>query len=378
MMKNDLKRNRAWIEINLKHLEHNIHEIQRVIPKNTKIMAVVKANAYGHDLTKIAKKLNQIGIQDFAVATLEEAITLRKHDIDGNILILGYTDLTNIHKLLDYDLIQTILDYDYAQKISQMDLKEKLKVHVKINTGMNRIGENYQNIDHLIEIYQMKNLQILGTYSHMSASDSKSKEDISFTYKQIDHFFQTIHKLKTLGLNPGKIHIQASYGILNYPNLPCDYVRPGIIMYGVYSNTDDKTNIQLHLKPVLSLKAKISSVREIQKGESVSYNRTFVAKQKMKIASVSIGYADGYPRNLSNQNTKVLVHKKYAKIIGRICMDQLVLDVSNIDHITAGDIVTLIGEKSMIRAEKIAYDSNTITNELLSRLGSRLPIISKR
>ena len=374
-MEKDLKQNRAWIEINLDNLENNIKQIKNIISSQTKIMAVVKANAYGHGMIEISKKLNQVGVTDFAVATLEEGIILREAGIKGNILILGYTNFNNIDYLLKYNLIQTIVDYEYAKRINQMDLKEKLKVHIKINTGMNRIGESYKNIDKLIDIYQMQNLEILGTYSHLCVSDSLKEDDKLFTNKQITNFFETIKTLQNLGYNTGKIHIQASYGILNYPELNCDYVRPGIIMYGVYSDESEKTKIKVNLKPVLSLKARITSIKEITQGESVSYGRTFKADKNMKIATVGIGYADGYPRNLSGKNAKVLVNGNYVNIIGRICMDQLVIDVSNLTKIEDGDIVTLIGEEKQIKAEVVAQNSGTITNELLSRLGKRLPII---
>lgn len=362
------KQDRAWIEINLDNLENNVEQIKSIIPKNCKIMAIVKANAYGHGIIEISKKLNEIGIQDFAVATLSEGIILRENNIKGNILILGYTDIKDINSVIKYDLTQTIVDYEYAKRIEEMKLNNKLKAHIKINTGMNRIGESYKNIDNLIKIYQMKNLYILGTYSHFSVADSLEKEDVEFTNSQIDNFFTLIDKIKSLGYDTGKIHIQASYGILNYPNLNCDFVRPGIIMYGVYNNNETKTKI--NIKPVLSLKARITSVKKIEQGETVSYERTFKANENKKIATVSIGYGDGYPRNLSNKNVKVLVNGEYAEVIGRICMDQLIIDVSNIKEIKTGDIVTLIGKE--IPVEDIARKADTNTNEILCRLGDRL------
>ena len=364
------KQNRAWLEINLDNLEHNVNQIKSIIPDKCKIMAIVKANAYGHGMIEIAKKLNEIGVQDFAVATLSEGINLRKNNIKGNILILGYTDLKDVEYIIKYDLIQTIVDYEYAKKIEKMKLEDKLKVHIKINTGMNRIGESYKNIDNLIKTYQIKNIEILGTYSHLCVADSLKSDDVEFTNEQINNFFECIDKIKSLGYDTGKIHIQASYGILNYPELNCDFVRPGIIMYGIYNEDEPKT--RLNLKPVLTLKARITSVKEIEKEESVSYGRTFVAKENKKIATVSIGYADGYPRNLSNKNVKVVVNGEYAEIVGRICMDQLIIDVSKIKEIHQGDIVTLMGEQKEISAETIANKADTITNELLSRLGSRL------
>lgn len=364
------KQNRAWLEINLDNLEHNVNQIKSIIPDKCKIMAIVKANAYGHGMIEIAKKLNEIGVQDFAVATLSEGINLRKNNIKGNILILGYTDLKDVEYIIKYDLIQTIVDYEYAKKIEQMKLEDKLKVHIKINTGMNRIGESYKNIDNLIKTYQIKNIEILGTYSHLCVADSLKNGDVEFTNEQINNFFECIDKIKSLGYDTGKIHIQASYGILNYTNLNCDFVRPGIIMYGVYN--EDEPKVKLDLRPVLSLKSRITSVKEIEEQESVSYGRTFIAKTNKKIATVSIGYADGYPRNLSNKNVKVMINGGYAEVIGRICMDQLIIDVSKIEEIHQGDIVTLIGEQKEISAETIANKADTITNELLSRLGSRL------
>lgn len=371
------KQDRAWIEINLDNLENNIKEIKNVIPKKCKIMAVVKADAYGHGMIEISKKLNDIGIEDFAVATLSEGIVLRQNKIKGNILILGYTDLKDIKYITEYDLIQTIVDYEYAKKIEEMNLDKKIKAHIKINTGMNRIGESYKNIENLIKIYQMKNIDILGTFTHLCAADSLKNDNIEFTNNQIKCFFECTDKIKDLGYDIGKIHIQSSYGILNYSDLECDFVRPGIIMYGVDEESSSESKIKLNIKPVLSLKAKITSIKEIAEGECVSYGRTFITNEKKKIATVSIGYADGYPRNLSNKDTKVLLNGKYANIIGRICMDQLTIDISNIEDVSVGDIVTLIGKEKEISAENIASKSETITNELLCRLGSRLGKVCK-
>lgn len=359
---------RAWVEINLNNLTHNINEIKKVIPKSTKIMAVVKANAYGHGMTIISKKLEEIGINDFAVATLKEAIDLRKSGIRGNILILGYTDINDLKYVIKYDLIQTIVDYEYAISISKLNLDSKLKAHIKINTGMNRLGESYKNIDNIKSIFKINNIDIKGMYTHLCVSDSEYLDDINFTNNQINNFYSLVNRLKQDKFNLGKIHIQASYGILNYPELNLDYVRPGIIMYGVYSN-NSKTKIKLNLKPVLSLKARVTSIKEIEANESVSYGRIFKANKSTKVAHVSIGYADGIPRELSDGIVRI--NNKFTKIIGKICMDGLMIDVSNID-VKVGDIVTLIGND--IKALDISKNLNTITNELLSRLGNRLAL----
>ena len=374
--KNTSFKSLAWIEINLENLEYNIKEIQKIISKKTKIMAVVKANAYGHGLVLISKKLNEIGIFNFAVSSLKEGIELRENGILGNILILGFTDYKNLEDVIKYDLIQTIIDYDYAKRIEKLDLSQKLKVHLKINTGMNRIGENYQNIEKIKEIFAIKNIEILGLFTHLSVSDSSNLEDINFTKRQINNFFQVVNGLKSIGYSNFSSHIQSSYGILNYPELNLDYVRIGIIMYGVHSEKNIKTKVNINLKPVLTLKAKISSIHELDVNESISYGRTYITTSKIKVATVSIGYADGYPRSLSSKGI-VLVNGKRRPILGRICMDQLIIDVTNMS-IQVGDIVTLIGEDQDIKAEDVSYLANTISNELLSRLGNRLDHIIKK
>ncbi len=365
---------RSWIEINLDNLEHNINEIKKIISDRTDIMAVVKANAYGHGMIKIAKKLNSIGIYNFAVATLEEGIDLRKNNIKGDILILGYTDFSNLEYVVKYDLIQTIVDYNYSLKIKELPL-DKIKCHIKINTGMNRIGEAYNDLDKLFKIYENDKLDILGTYSHLCVADSNKEEDILFTNKQIERFDECIKKLKINGYNPGKVHIQSSYGTLNYSNLNYDFVRIGILMYGVNSSTSSYQSRHLNIKPVLSIKARITSIKRIDKGEAISYGRTFIADNKMNLASIGIGYADGIPRSLSNKDMVVKVKDEYKKVIGRICMDQLVIDITGLKDVCIGDIVTLIGNDDEIKAEVLADKINTITNELLCRLGSRLKIV---
>lgn len=378
MLENSLiKNDRAWIELNFNNLKHNIFEFKRIIPSNTEIMAVVKANAYGHGIVEISTFLNSIGIDNFAVATLEEGIILRENNINGNILILGYTDIQNIEYVIKYDLIQTIVDYDYAKKISSLHLSNKLKCHIKINTGLNRIGENYKNIDNFLEIFKIENLNILGCFTHLAVADSLDEDDVTFTENQIENFYACINLIKSHGYDTGKLHIQNTYGTLNYPELNCDYVRLGIGMYGIYNanNHINNSNADVDLKPVLQLKAKISSVHELLKNDFVSYGRTFSSAKNMKIATVCIGYADGYPRNLSNKDVVVLINNHYSKIIGRICMDQLVIDVTDIPNVKCGDIVTLIGEDSAICAENISIKSDSITNELLCRLGDRLPRI---
>ena len=364
---------RSWIEINTKNLEYNINQIKQIIPKTTQIMAVVKANAYGHDSIIISKKLQEIGINDFAVATLPEAIMLRENNITGNILISGYTELEELQKAIDNNIMQTIVDNDYAKSVLKANLQGKLKCHVKINTGMNRIGEFYDNFAALSEIYQNPALQIEGTFTHLCVSDSDKIEDINFTKEQINRFDKAIEFIKNQGLNPGKLHTQASYGTINYTNCKYDYVRMGILMYGINASYDCYNKYNVDFKPVMAVKSKVTSIKYINPAETVSYGRTFKADNKIKIASVGIGYADGVPRALSNILIVKINNKKYHQI-GRICMDQLMVEINDEDSIAIGDEVILIdsNESKDLTLEDWAKLTNTITDEIICQFTTRL------
>ena len=364
---------RSWIEINTKNLEYNINQIKQIIPKTTQIMAVVKANAYGHDSIIISKKLQEIGINDFAVATLPEAIKLRENNITGNILILGYTEPEELQKVIDNNIMQTIVDNDYAKSVLKANLQGKLKCHVKINTGMNRIGEFYDDFTALIEIYQNPALQIEGTFTHLCVSDSDKIEDINFTKEQINRFDKAIEFIKNQRLNPGKLHTQASYGTINYTNCKYDYVRMGILMYGINASYDCYNKNNVDFKPVMSVKSKVTSIKYINPEETVSYGRTFKAVNKIKIASVGIGYADGVPRALSNILIVKINNKKYHQI-GRICMDQLMVEINDENPISIGDEVILIdpNESKDLTLEDWAKLTNTITDEIICQFTTRL------
>lgn len=367
------KPKRAWIEINLDHLTSNVKAIQSILKPRTEIMGVVKANAYGHGDVLISKHLNQLGIRAFAVATIQEAIRLRKHGIQGIILILGYTPASQCNLLEKYRLTQTVFDLEYAKELNAYG--KKLSVHIKIDTGMHRLGESSHEIKHICAIFDQESLKVEGMFTHLCVADSLKTDDVAFTRKQIKEFYAVTDRLKHLGYYPGKLHIQSSYGLLNYPELECDYVRMGIAMYGVLSSKQDQTVVQLPLKPVLSVRSCIVMTKEVRKGESVGYGREFIAEKDIRIAVVAIGYADGISRRLSCGSGTVLVHGKKASIIGRVCMDQMMLDITEIPEAKAEDEVVIIGTdgKEQILTEDVAALTNTISNEVLSRLGSRLP-----
>lgn len=365
---------RAWAEIDLDALRHNTKTIQRNLPRKTGLMAVVKADAYGHGAVPVAKVLNGEGVQSFAVATLVEGIQLRKSGIKGEILILGYTDPEEIGLIKKYQLTQTVVDSFHARELNKQG--KKIKVHLKMDTGMHRLGVDPFQHSELKGIFACLNLKFMGVFSHLSVSDSLKDEDMIYSKHQIECFNESLARLEQLGHPPEKRHIQASYGILNFPDLQYDYARAGIILYGVLSK-NERVATKLDLKPVLSVKARIATVKTIQPGECVSYGRLFTAKDRKKIATVTIGYGDGLPRNLIGGY--VLIHSQKAPIIGRICMDQLMVDVTHIDTVHPSDVVTIIGRdgKEQISCEEFAEKAGTITNEVLSRLGPRLHYVYK-
>lgn len=369
---NKRHKDRAWVEINLSNLRHNVQVLRDALPAGCDIMAVVKANAYGHGAAGTAAYLNRIGIDSFAVATIDEGILLRRKRIKGEILILGYTPPTRVSELFRYRLSQTVADSEHARELNRPG--KPIRVHIKVDTGMNRLGENYRHVSEIASIFDCKSLKVTGIFSHMCASDSIEAGDITFTDLQIQHFHKLLDELKVRRIQLPKIHLQSSYGVLNYPGLQYGYARIGIALYGVLSTSGAQTKRSLDLRPVLALKSKVILVRILEPGECAGYGREFAAQRETKIAIVSIGYADGFPRSLSSGKSHVLIRGRRTPVIGRICMDQLMVDATGLPGIKRGDVVTLIGRDGPeeITAEHVAEDAGTITNELLSRLSCRL------
>lgn len=368
---------RSWIELNIENLKHNVRILREAIPPACELMAVVKADAYGHGACATAAVLNQMEITAFAVATVEEGIQLRKHGIRGEILILGYTDVKRVQDLQKYDLTQTLLDFAYAQALNSRNAA--VKAHIKIDTGMHRLGISGEEISAVRKVFEMKNLKICGIYTHLCCADSRLPEDIAFTRRQIDSFYRVTDALKNSGIQLPKLHIQSSYGFLNYPDLVCDYVRVGIALYGVSSVPDNEAVLQPALRPVLALKSRVVLIRFIGKGDSVGYGRTFVAGRDSRIAVIPVGYGDGFPGSLSGKNVSVLVNRQSVPVVGRICMDQLTVDITDAENVKVGDVVTLIGTEAEqnVAAPVVAQRADSISNELLCRLGTRLPIVMK-
>ncbi len=360
---------RAWAEINLDNLCRNAEALQRLLPRECDIMAVVKANAYGHGDVEVSRTLSDIGIRAFAVATIDEGIRLRENGIKDEILILGYTDPHRAAALFRYRLSQTVVDARYAAALNCFG--RPIHVHVKVDTGMHRLGENYENVGLIADIIRSKRLKVDGIYTHLCASDSLAPADVSRTKLQINRFLGLLDQLKAERINIPKTHILSSYGALNYNETQSDYARLGLALYGATSRINSANVV---LEPALSLKARVALIRTVAAGESIGYGCEHIVERNTRIAILPIGYADGIPRMLGNKRGCVLLHGVRTPIVGSICMDQLMIDVTDIPDAECGDTATLIGHdgKEQILAEELAAGADTITNEILSRISGRI------
>ena len=378
-MKNaEFKMGRAWIEVNRNNLRHNVEILKNAMQPGCELMAVVKAQAYGHGAVLTASHLNKMGVRAFAVATVDEGIALRKSGVCGEILILGYTEAGRASELKEYDLMQTLISFEYAEVLNNQGIA--VKVHIKIDTGMHRLGIASGELSAVRKVFSMENLNVCGMFTHLCCSDSRHPEDIAFTKGQIDNFYRMTGALRDSGIILPKLHIQSSYGLLNYPDLACDYVRVGIALYGVLSSPDEDTLLKPDLRPVFSLKSRVVLIREVAAGESVGYGRSFMAGCDTRIAILPIGYGDGFPRNLSDGKGSVLINQYVVPVVGRICMDQLAVDITDTEGISVGDIATLAGAAGYddeLSVPAVADHSGSISNELLCRMGTRLPVIAR-
>ncbi len=361
-MKKYLKR--AWAEIDLDALTHNYKSIKEVTG-GKEILAVVKANAYGHDDKTICQCLQKLGVRYFGVSNLWEAEKLRTHGITGTILTFGYTDEDYFGELIAYNITQTVGSTDYAKALSDYAVSKNVKVpvHIKVNTGMTRVGIDTE--DEMKYILSLPGLCCKATYTHFAVADSDNEDDVKYTEKQEARLLEIA---KDKGL---LIHSQNSGGIMYHGDFGGDIVRAGVILYGNAPNYP--LAVPIDLKPVMTVKSVISQLKTIEKGTQVSYGRTFTADRQMKIAVVPIGYADGYFRDFSGKG-KMLVNGKLCNVIGRVCMDQVIIEVTDVSDIKTGDIVYVYSDK----AEETGIDYNaqligTIGYELCCAVALRIP-----
>ena len=368
---------RAWAEIHLDRIAENYENYKKALGDKTEVMCVVKADCYGHCDKAIVPFLeNELKVKWFAVSNIEEAQRLRDSGIKGEILILGYTPPEAAQRLCELNIIQAVTEPSYAVELcGNLEERQNLRVHVAIDTGMTRIGLHSGDLgeikQQLAEIISMKKLSVEGMFTHLCVADSDIPSDVAYTKAQIDKILALDELLKADGINLSTVHYLNSAGGLYHNNGRSDLARLGIILYGLMPNAD--LPVPMPLSPVLELKARVAQVKEIKAGEFVSYGRTFRAEKPMKLATVTIGYADGYSRLLSNKG-EVLISGKRGKIVGRVCMDQLMCDVTGID-VKANDIATLIGSdgNETITADGLAAVYGTIGYEVVCGISKRVP-----
>lgn len=365
---------RVQANINLDCICNNVKRIKEIIKEDTKIMAIIKADGYGHGAVPIAKVLEQY-VDGYGLAIIEEAIELRNAGIKKPLLILGCTPEAFYKDLMAYDIMPSIYQYNMAKKLSEESKRQNkiTKIHIKVDTGMNRIGfmPTDENVEVIKQINQLEGIEIAGCFSHFARADEIEQK---YTKIQIETYLKFIEKLEKAGIEIPVKHISNSAGIMEYPEANFDMVRGGISMYGLYPSEEvHKEN--LYLEPAMEIKAFITNVKEVEAGVGVSYNSTFITKKKTKIATIPVGYGDGYPRALSNKG-RVLIHGKSAPILGRVCMDQFMVDVSEIHNVIEGDVAILLGRdrEEFISVEELTDQMEGSNNyEFVCDVGKRIP-----
>ncbi len=363
---------RTWAQIDLNAIKHN-YELAVKLSGNKEVMPVIKANAYGHGAGKIGLYLEKLGVKHFAVAALDEAIELRNAGVTAQILILGATLPEYFEKVLQYDVIQTVASKEAAIKLNDVAAKlgVNAQVHIKVDTGMARIGFDARNevavknaAKEISEVAKLSNLVLDGIYTHFATADIPDDE---FALKQHRLFALLVDNIENNGIFIPHKHVSNSGDIINYPNNKYDMVREGIILYGYLP---DKQSKPYDFKPAMTVYSVVSHISQIRKGETIGYGRTYIAEKDLTVAVIPIGYADGYPRSLSNKG-EMLINGTLCKILGRVCMDQTMVDISGMD-VKIGDLVTVLGVSPALTADDIADMTDTISYEVLCDISPRV------
>lgn len=370
---------RTWAAVDLDAVAGNVTAIRNTLRPGCMLMGVVKADAYGHGDYYVSKELAELGTDWFGVSNLVEGMALRDYGLTQPILIFGATPVSQTEQLIQHSITQAVYSHEHALALSREAQRLGLtaKVHVKVDTGMGRLGFVEDGIsdeaEHQIaEAYQLPGLEVTGIFTHFACADERSESAVLYTKAQFDRFMKVCRYLEQKGIRPGIRHCCNSGGTLLYPEYQLDMVRPGIILYGL--DPSDECRGILPLSPAMSLYTTVSMVKEIKAGTCVSYGRTFTAPKDMTVATVAIGYADGYSRGLSNK-ARMLVRGQFAPVVGRVCMDQLMLDITGIPQVTEGDVVTIVGQDqgNVLTVDEMAALCDTVNYEKVCVVGRRVP-----
>lgn len=368
-------KSRAWAEINLDAIAHNVKEIRRVTNPHSEIMGVVKADAYGHGVREVANTLIENGVTRLAVSMVDEAIELRQDGIKVPLLVLGYTDPSRADEIIDYDITQTVFSHELARALSDAATARntKIKIHIKIDTGMGRVGflPGYSAVKDVTEINKLSGLVIEGIFTHFAVADEDENND-EYTKHQFELFTNICTELSRVGIHIPVKHVANSAAIIRFPNMHLDMVRAGIILYGLHPSPVTDCG-KIDLQPAMSLKARVTNVKTLEPGASVSYGRTYKTEEESRVATVSIGYADGYLRAFGNK-AEMVINNCRCPVRGRVCMDQTMVDVTSMgDNVKVGDKVELFGPE--IPVDELAALADTINYELICLIGKRVPRI---
>ena len=370
---------RAWAEVSLDAIASNLKNIRKMTRKDAKIMAVVKADAYGHGFLQVAKTLLENGADAFAVAMLDEAKQPRSRGIDVPVLILGNTNRDLCEDLIDYDVMPTVFSYEMAKALSDAAVKKNkdAKLHIKLDTGMSRIGflcdekHAQETVAQIKRIAALPNLEIDGIFTHLSCAD---EDEASYTNMQFGRFMHICDWLQRDGVQIGKRHVCNSAALVLYPQMQLDMVRPGVILYGLHPSP--LTEGRIALQSAMSLKARVTLVKRVEEKIGVSYGKEYVTEPPVTLATIPIGYADGYSRLLAGK-AGMIFRGKILPVVGRICMDQCMIDATSADNIEVDDIVTVMGRDggAHVSAGDLARYMGTINYEIVCLIGKRIPRI---
>ncbi|MGL4736043.1 MAG: alanine racemase [Cellulosilyticaceae bacterium] len=367
-------RPRVVAEVSTDAIRNNYKEIRKIVPKDTEIMGIVKADGYGHGAVEVAGVLQEEGVNRLAVAIAKEGEELRLAGIKAPILVLGYTPPADIEGLIQNDLTQTVFSYEMAQYISDEACKlgKTVNVHIKVDTGMGRIGflSDPQSIEEVKMISELPNINVEGIFTHFSTAD---EEDPEYTKDQWSRFLGFLKELHEIGIEIPIIHAANSAATISYNYTHLNVVRPGIILYGYYPS-EYLAGHKVDLRPAMTLKTQVVHVKELPEGHFISYGKKYCTTHKTKIATIPIGYADGYSRRLSGKG-RVLIRGHYAQVVGNICMDQFMVDVTHIPDVSVGDEVVVFGKQGDLEVtiEELAALADTINYEIICMIGKRVP-----